>query len=213
MDPYENDAEWLYWLKARWPLVLGAVLMAGWGCSNWHSRAVRHPAGVLAADDPAQENLLKGTTWTAKDHRFTALANFHIHARVLSTERYRFDRAAEISPIDFAMGWGPMSDSAVLEKLNINQSDRWFHWNASTLPLPMDVITSHAANMHMIPASKAVKRGLLSVREGQIATLDGYLVHVDGKDGWTWQSSMTRDDSGDGACEVIWVDKVSAADH
>ncbi len=213
MNPYENDSEWLYWVKARWPLVLGALLVVGWGCSNWNSRTVSHPAGVLAAEEPLQENLAKGPAWTAKDHRFQALANFHIRARVLSTERYRFDRAAEISPIDFAMGWGPMSDSAVLGKLSVSQSDRWFHWNASTLPLPMDVITSHAANMHMIPATKIVERGLLSVREGQIATLDGYLVHVDGKDGWKWQSSMTRDDSGDGACEVIWVEKVMASDH
>jgi hypothetical protein len=213
MAAYENDSEWLDWMKARWPLVLGAVLMLGWGCSRWNSRAVSHPAGVLAAEEPLQENLPAGPAWTAKDHRFKALANFHIRARVLSAERYRFDRAAEISPIDFALGWGPMSDSAVLEKLNVSQSDRWFHWNARTLPLPMDAIVSHAANMHMVPATKTVERKLLSVREGQVATLDGYLVHVDGKDGWRWDSSMTRVDSGDGACEVIWVEKVIVSDR
>lgn len=213
MNPYENDSEWLYWLKGRWPLVLGAVLLAGWGCSAWNSRSVTHSAGILAAEEPLQENLSEDRSWTAMDHRFKALAHFHIRARVLSTERYRFDRAAEISPVDFALGWGPMSDSAVLGRMHISQSDRWFHWNASTLPLPMDVITSHAANMHMIPATKTVERELLHVREGQVATLDGYLVHVDGKDGWRWNSSMTRDDSGDGACEVIWVDRVAAADR
>ena len=213
MNPYENDSGWIYWFKARWPWLLGAVLMAGWGCTSWNSRTVSHPAGVLAAEEPLQENLATGSTWTAKDHHFKALANFHIRARVLSTERYRFDRAAEVSPVDFAMGWGPMSDSAVLGKLSISQSDRWFHWNASTLPLPMEVIVSHAANMHLIPATQTVERGLMGVRQGQIATLDGYLVHVDGKDGWKWDSSMTRDDSGDGACEVVWVEKVLATDR
>ena len=213
MNPYESDSEWLYWLKTRWPLVLGALLIASWGCNSWNSRAVRHPAGVLAAEEPSQENLPDGPSWTAKDHRFKALANFHIKARVLSTERYRFDRPAELSPVDFAMGWGPMSDSAVLEKLSVSQSDRWFHWSANTLPLSVDVITSHAANMHMIPATRSVEQGLLSIREGQLVTLDGYLVHVDGKDGWKWQSSMTRTDSGDGACEVIWVEKLSASDR
>ncbi|MDE3245593.1 MAG: hypothetical protein KGN80_05860 [Acidobacteriota bacterium] len=213
MNPYESDSEWLYWLKARWPLALGAVLIATWGCNSWNSRAVRHPAGVLAAEEPFQENLPDGPSWTAKDHRIKALANFHIKARVLSAERYRFDRPAELSPVDFALGWGPMSDSAVLDKLSVSQSDRWFHWSAGTLPLPVDAITSHAANMHMIPATKIVERGLLGVREGQLVTLDGYLVHVDGKDGWKWQSSMTRTDSGDGACEVIWVEKLSVGDR
>lgn len=213
MNPYENDSEWFYWLKARWPMLLGAILVAGWGCSAWNSRSVSHAPGVLVAEEPLQENLTGKKSWNAMDHRFTALAQFHIRARVLSAERYRFDRPAEISPVDFAMGWGPMSDTAVLKKMSINQSDRWFHWSASTLPLPMDVITSHAANMHMIPATKTVESGLLNVREGQIATLDGYLVHVDGKDGWKWQSSLTRDDSGDGACEVIWVEKVVVSDR
>lgn len=213
MNPYETESEWLYWLKARWPVVLGAVLVVGWGCSSWNSRAVSHPPGVLAAEEPLQENLPEGPSWSAKDHRFKALAHFHIRARVLGTERYRFDRAAQLSPVDFAMGWGPMSDSAVLGKLDISQSDRWFHWHASTLPLPVEAIISHAANMHMIPATKPVEAALLRVREGQVATLDGYLVHVDGKDGWKWQSSMTRDDSGDGACEVIWVEKIMVSDR
>ncbi len=213
LDPYDSTPEWLQWLKARWVLVLGGALLATWATCNWLGRAVNHPPGVLTAEAPRQENLAEGKAWEAKGHHFKALAGFHIRARVLSTERYRFDRAAEICPVDFAFGWGPMSDSAVLEKLNLSQSDRWFHWSAGTLPLPVDEITSHAANMHMIPASSTVEQQLLRVREGQVATLDGFLVHVDGRDGWKWQSSMTRDDTGDGACEVVWVERVSAADH
>jgi hypothetical protein len=33
-----------------------------------------------------------------------------MRARVLSTERYWFDGASSVSPIDFAVGWGRMSD-------------------------------------------------------------------------------------------------------
>ena len=35
-------------------------------------------------------------------------------ARVLGTERYRFDRASELSLVDLALGWGPMSDTRAL---------------------------------------------------------------------------------------------------
>jgi len=43
------------------------------------------------------------------------------------------------------------------------------------------------------------------VRTGQIVALSGYLVRVQGPDGWHWNSSMTRSDSGNGACELVWV--------
>jgi hypothetical protein len=49
----------------------------------------------------------------------TSLASFDIRARVLARERYRFDRAADLSPIDLALGWGRMSESAVLDQLKI----------------------------------------------------------------------------------------------
>ncbi len=213
MNSDENAPEWLQWLKARWALGVGATLVVVWATCSWNARAIGHPPGVLVAEEPMQENLADGKSWEAKSHSFKALARFHIKARVLSSERYRFDRPAEISPVDLALGWGRMSDSAVLEKLDIHQSDRWFHWSAETLPLPMDQLISHAANMHMIPATRGVERDLMRIREGQVATLDGYLVHVDGKDGWKWQSSMTREDSGEGACEVVWVERVSMADR
>lgn len=59
--------------------------------------------------------------------------------------------------------------------------------------------------MHMIPANDEIKSRLKKVRVGQVVALSGYLVRVQGADGWHWNSSMTRRDSGDGACEVVWV--------
>ncbi len=212
MTLLDDDSEWMDWLRARWALLLGALLMVAFGFHAWSARAVRHPAGILVAEDPLQENLTDGRAWNAKGHAFQALARFHVRARVLSTERYRWDRPADISPLDLALGWGRMSDTSVLDQLNLSQSDRWFHWSASKLPIPESDLISHAANMHMIPAEKRVERILLGIREGQIVTLDGYLVHVDGKDGWHWQSSLTRDDTGDGACEVVWVEQVGLSD-
>ena len=46
------------------------------------------------------------------------------------------------------------------------------------------------------------------VAPGQVVALEGYLVKVISKDGWRWQSSLTRNDTGNGACEVIWVEEV-----
>jgi len=43
------------------------------------------------------------------------------------------------------------------------------------------------------------------VREGDIVHLEGELIEAHGKDGSVWRSSTTRSDSGDGACEVVYV--------
>ena len=43
------------------------------------------------------------------------------------------------------------------------------------------------------------------MRVGDIVHLEGQLIEARGKDGSTWRSSMSRDDTGDGACEVVYV--------
>jgi hypothetical protein len=39
-----------------------------------------------------------------------------------------------------------------------------------------------------------------------VVTLRGRLVEASGADGWRWRSSLTREDSGAGACELVLVD-------
>jgi hypothetical protein len=50
-----------------------------------------------------------------------------------------------------------------------------------------------------------VRRALKKVRKGNVVRFSGSLVRVDAPDGWHWISSLTRKDSGAGACEVVWV--------
>lgn len=201
------------WVRERMGLLATGFLVLLLGVWWWQGRPVAQPPGVLAAADPAQTEPEAPTPWTFRKHRLTPLARFELRARVLSTERYRFDRAAELSPVDFALGWGPMSDSRILEAITIRQRDRWYFWSSSNLPIPAAEIVSHSANMHMIPAGDGVAKRLLAVKPGQLVELRGQLVRADAPDGWRWISSLTRTDTGDGSCEVVWVESVRAADR
>jgi hypothetical protein len=51
-----------------------------------------------------------------------------------------------------------------------------------------------------------VARRLKDVRPGQVVRLRGYLVAVTADDGWQWRSSLSRTDTGSGACELFWVE-------
>lgn len=138
------------------------------------------------------------------------VARYEIHAKVLSTKRYRNGREADLSPVDFALGWGPMSDHAVIKQLDISQGNRWYQYRWSDAP-PVDpaVIVRTSANTHLVPANDHIKTRLLKVRRGEIVRLQGYLVNIKRPDGWSWRSSLIREDSGAGSCELMWVESVS----
>lgn len=160
------------------------------------------------ARDPIQRAVRGVPAIRAEQYQLTPLASFQVAGRVLGAEWYRSGRAAELSPVDLAMGWGPMADSAVLSAIEISQSGRFYFWRVDAYPIPAQDIVSHSANMHMLPASHEVAEQLKSVRAGQQLRFKGYLVKVDADDGWHWRSSMTRNDQGAGACEVVLVDTI-----
>lgn len=137
----------------------------------------------------------------------TPLAGFSLQATVLSRENYSFGRESDYSPTDLALGWGPMKDPAIAEKLQVSQGGRWYHygWGADGPPIPLQEIITHSSNMHMVPADRAVADALGHVRPGETVRLAGWLVRIDGDDGWHWQSSLSRSDSGGGACELVYV--------
>ena len=145
-------------------------------------------------------------------HTITPLQPFQLEALVLGREDYRFDRGAKVSPTDLALGWGPMADPQVLARIDISQGNRWYRWRTDEFPIPRRDIETHSANMHLIPADASVAHALQRVEPGQRITLTGQLVRVDGDDGFHWQSSLSRADVGEGACELIWVQSLSALD-
>ena len=101
-----------------------------------------------------------------------------------------------------------MSDETVLAGIDISQGGRWYRWHTSGFPIPRREIERHSANMHMIPADDDVADALDEVRVGHVVSLRGHLVEVRGDDGWRWRSSLTRDDTGARACELVYVERV-----
>jgi hypothetical protein len=60
--------------------------------------------------------------------------------------------------------------------------------------------------MHLIPANNTILNQIRKVRPGQVVELEGFLVSVEAEEGWKWNSSLSRTDTGSGSCEVVWVD-------
>jgi hypothetical protein len=170
------------------------------------------PPAVPALGAPRQSDVPSGLApFRLKPATLQPLAGFSIDARVLSRQDYRSGRESDLSPTDLALGWGRMRDDAVLARLDVSQSGRWYMYRWSDAPpIPVEEIVRSSANMHVIPANDDVARALDRVRAGDRVRMDGWLVEADAPDGWTWRSSLTRDDSGDGACEVVYACSLSS---
>jgi hypothetical protein len=141
------------------------------------------------------------------------VAGYTIEGLVLAKTRYRFDKESSISPVDLALGWGPMARAEVLEQLRVRQNDRFYFWSASGgLPVAREEITRSSANVHLVFGSSAVKDVIDDADPGDVIELEGALVNVTAPDGFEMRSSTVRTDTGGGACEVMWVDYATLKD-
>jgi hypothetical protein len=192
-------------LKASVALAMAVLLVLYFVKNSGHSYA----PGALVPGEPLQSPTVP-RSWNKSGFTITALAQYRIEAYVISTERYWLDGGASLSPIDFAVGWGPASDPAILSHLSYSQGHRWFSYRPiGRVPVPLDTIAPHCANMHLIPADDRIERLLRSIRSSDIVNMAGYLVEAARGGQPPWRSSLTRTDTGSGACELMWVEDIA----
>ena len=196
----------------RHPFVAIAVgVLFLWSLSNWIADRPVHPGdGILAAADPEQNDYEASAPLAMGRWTLTPRAHYEITARILSRERYYIDGLSDLIPEDLALGWGAMSDNRILRTIEISQSGRFYFWRThADTPIPIATVIEHSANTHVIPADDTVRRQLLGLRPGQLVSLGGDLVDGTRDDGRWIKTSMVRNDTGPGSCEVMLVRRVA----
>ncbi|MDH3584791.1 MAG: hypothetical protein OER86_11305 [Phycisphaerae bacterium] len=187
------------------------VLVGLWGAYFfWPEPSVRHGPGVLVPDAPGQSGPSNPLPWTVDSYKLKSLADLSLTARVLSKARYYVGRETDLSRYDLALGWGPMSDEAVLDRITISQSSRWYRWRyRNPPPISQGQIIRHSGNFHIIAATDQILAKVKKLRRGDLVRMEGRLVHVSAADGWRWKSSVSRTDTGARSCELMWVEALS----
>ena len=181
------------------------------------------PTGVVSEysipnvlDDPIQDSNKTGQ-FTIKNNSgefiITPQASYKITGLVVSKTKYFMDWNAAVAPFDVALVWGKLTEPKSLQTVNYSQHDRWYYYRYSAdFPYDNSYISSHSSNNHIIPADDKIYKVFESIQNNQIIYLEGYLVYIDAtlsnnNHVW-WHSSLTRNDTADGACELIYVNKV-----
>ena len=197
------------WRRAAWIALFVFALSKAWG--QWERRAIEPADGVLAPDEPLQTGADGASAIALGRWTLSPRASYDITARILGREDYRFDPLSGLAPLDLALGWGPMSDNRVLDAFEVSQGARFYSWRPVTEspPIALGEVTRHSANTHVIPANASVASQLDRLRlGGQVVHLTGLLVDGMRDDGMTIRTSLTRTDSGAGACEFMLVQHV-----
>jgi hypothetical protein len=115
-----------------------------------------------------------------------------------------------VNVVDFCVVWGNNALSGVYRGLSI-KNDQWtchFSTHSSEVWSAFDMTA--ASNNHMVTADAAVARAMRKVRAGDQVRFRGYLAdytttRADGRVMGTRKTSTVRDDTGNGACEVVYV--------
>jgi hypothetical protein len=199
----------MFGMQPKTLLIIVLALLAALIIRDWSMREITHGPGVLVPERPIQTVIADGEVMQVDQYRLRPRARFQIRARVLSREDYNWGTEADLSPMDLALGWGVMSDQSVLDRIDVEQRSRWY-FTSYDLPGPISdrEIIRNSGNMHMIPGRPWLETELKKIRRGDIVQLNGFLVDVDTDTGWHWRTSLSREDSGNGACEIVYLESV-----
>lgn len=167
--------------------------------------------------DPVQTAVAKNEsilTWQRHNYawKLTPRAQFQVVGRVLSRQTYSRDWQAEISPLDLVIGWGTLNDTKVDQWVRWSQSNRWYYYRwPEEAPYKEQYLRTHSSNIHIVPATESLEAVLLKIREDDKILLEGKLVDIEATsitERWRNQTSLTRTDSGSGACEILLVERL-----
>jgi len=166
-------------------------------------------SGPMAPDDPIQITAVSDPIMVG-NATLTPQATYDITAKILSITSYEMQENGDIIPYDIALGWGDMSNMTYVSKINVSQHGRWYYWSfTGDIGLDPQYVSTHSANTHIIPANRNLLTQIRSLRRGHTIRMTGYLVdimRVEESRIVKIETSLTRNDTGAGACEIMYVE-------
>ena len=178
------------------------------------SQAATSP--LVLDGEPAQTPLEQPESLTVtRDGRkyvIEKLFHYDISGEVLSASTYDVTWTNDFADVDLALLWGTRR-AELKSRFKFSQMGRWLFWRTEEPVSDEDrlEITRHISNNHLIPSETSAHLGsaFRMLRTGDEVRLTGWLVRIVGPGGETLATSSTsRDDTGDGACEVVWVEQL-----
>lgn len=158
------------------------------------------------SDDPIIREIKNG------HFAITPVAEYKISGMVVSKETYSSNWDGKISPVDLAIAWGKLAEPDWDKYITYSLRNRWYFYQYKPgSPFDNSFVISHSANNHIIPANENIHEAIKTIGKKDKVVLEGVLVNIKGTykgQPVTWNSSLSRTDTGNGSCELFYVSKV-----
>ncbi len=226
-NPYRKDKPPLRPKKinyGRWIFLILLITMAITFFTRNNHRSVENPLSVLF-DEPQQTKIEQAENIKFEKDGFSydlePLYEYEINGLVVNRFDYTWfslTRTDNVFPIDLCMTWGNNIKNGTYRDRSVDfrQNGRWCFANwGPDINFDFDEVS----NNHLVIDDKQIEKLAFSINEGDQIRIKGKLVNVEAEnvDGESqkyeptlssWRSSTNRDDSGGGACEVIYVEEL-----
>lgn len=151
-------------------------------------------------------------------YKLTPLYNYEINGLVLSRliydVWYSLKKTDSVFSVDLCIAWGDNLKSKVYQNksLKFSQNMRfcWFKWSE-----PVPINENEIGNNHLVINSDEMDKIAKNILPGDQVKITGKLVNVEAvgvgleeNEKYNWQTSTNRDDTGAGACEVLYVENI-----
>lgn len=143
------------------------------------------------------------------------LYEYSVKGLVVSAKRYDFMAMLDSShfyPLDLCLVWGDNLQNEAYRKARFWQDHRWCLWQTTC---KVSLNGKQVSNNHLVPVSDEIYKKMQKAKKGDQVLVEGYLISAEGKaleeaskytpEQMKYESSTSRDDSGGGACEFIYV--------
>ena len=164
--------------------------------------------------DPIQINLSKPeniTIYRDKDIQLSLLAEYTVHGIVKGHKRYS-DDLSPLSRYDVALAWGDLNKEEIDKSIRYSQNGRWYTFLAEAdSQVDSQYISNHSSNIHLIHKDSTILDKISKIGKNDYIRLKGYLVNVHFENS-PWETSLSRADTGNGACEIMYVTSVEFLD-
>jgi len=149
-----------------------------------------------------------------KNSHFTLspIAEYKLSGMVVGKKTYSDDWEGKISPLDLAIAWGQLAEPEYRRYITYGQRNRWYFYQYKPgSPFDHSYVIPHSSNNHIIPGNKNIALAVKTIQRKNTIAIEGLLVNLMGTykgQTVTWNTSLSRTDTGNGSCELFYVTKV-----
>jgi hypothetical protein len=110
----------------------------------------------------------------------------------------------KLNVMDVGIIWGENLNPDIYRKVKFYTNGVRLYYNSKDRTSYKAINPEKVSNSHLLCIDPILKKRLQKLSRGDIVIIEGFLASYGGR-----KSSTKRTDTGDGACEVIWVNNLS----